>query len=202
MHGVVLERLGCNLVKRLHIDEAVYESLLVHLHHVGCDAAQGKACFHTLVDHALAYVFHRCQRCAARACLYRKSVFEITAVDDNLGCLFCQEYVARILGVAYRSRGNLRRVAHRGHFYHIVDVVLRYRIWSVGVGYKVVGEYYHLVGIVCIGQGVAQRATYRLCFLRPRVAAGIAQRVARRGAQEGHVDVQVAVHDCTAATAV
>ena len=80
--------------------------------------------------------------------------------------------------------------------------MLRDRVRSVRIRHEVVGEDYHLVGVVSIGQRVTERTADALGVLRARVAAGVAERVGRRSAEERHVDVQLARSDSLAASAV
>ena len=61
MCGVVLERLGSHLVKRLYVDKALDEAFLVHLHHVSCDATESERSLDVLVNHALADVLDSSQ---------------------------------------------------------------------------------------------------------------------------------------------
>ena len=177
MFRVVLERLCSHLVERLHVDEALDESFLVHLHHVSGDAAEGERSLDALVYHALTYILHGSERSAARTGLYRKSVLEVAAVHDHLRSLLSEQNVARVLGVADGSRSNLRRVAYRFNLDHVVDVVLRDRVRSVRIRHEVVGEDHHLVGVVSVGQRVTERTADALSVLRARVAAGVAERV-------------------------
>ena len=190
---VVAEALCGHLVEALYVDEAVDEALLVHLDHVCGDAAQGVAGLDAAVDHLLAYVLDGGQRGAARAGLDREAVVEVAAVDDYLGGLLGQEDVARVLGVADGAGGDLGAVADALHLHHVVHLALGDGVGHVGVGHEVVGEDHDLVGMLCVGQGVAQRAADALGVLGAGIAGGVAEGVGAGGAEEGDVDVQVAV---------
>ena len=177
VHTVVAQRFGCNLVERLHVHEPFDKPFLVHLDHVGSDAAQRKAGFDALVDHALADILHRSERCSARTCLYGEARLEVAAVDYHLGSLLGEENVARVLGVADGTRGDLRRVADTFYHNYAVDINLRYARRTVGIGHKVVGKDNHVVGILCVGEGVADASADRLGIGGTRVSAGIAHRI-------------------------
>ena len=101
MACVVLQRFGSHLVERLHVDESLNESLLVHFDHVGCDAAQCERGLDVLVNHALADILYGSERSTAGASLYGEALTEVTTGEDHLGSLLGEQDVAWILGVAY-----------------------------------------------------------------------------------------------------
>ena len=108
MHAVVAKRLCSHLVKRLHVHQALNQPFLVHLHHMGRNAAQRERSLYALVYHALTDVFHSRQRSTARTCLNREAIFEITAADNHACSLLGQQNVAWVLRVANGSRGDFR----------------------------------------------------------------------------------------------
>ena len=65
----------------------------------------------------------------------------------------------------------------------------------VGIAHEVVGENHHVVGIAGVGKGIAQGAADALGILGTGETAGVAHRVAGRSAEEGHVDMDVAIGD-------
>ena len=202
VHRVAHNAFGSHLVERLHVDQTLDEAFLVEFHHVGRDATEGKRRLDAAVDHFFADVFHGSQRSTARTRLNRESIAEITAVHDDFRSLLGEQNVTRVLRVANRTRRNLRRVADAIDFDHEIDIVLGNGIRHIGIGHEVVGQNHHLVGILGIGLGIAERATDRLGVLRARITGCVTRRVARRCAEESHVDVQVAVADGRATTAV
>ena len=80
--------------------------------------------------------------------------------------------------------------------------MLRDGAGRVGIIYEVVGEDDHLVGVMCVREGISEGSADTLGVFTARISGGVAERVARGGAQEGHVDVDVTVHDGASASAV
>ena len=99
MERVLPEGFGSDLVEGLHVDEALDEAFLVHLHHMRGDAAEGVACVYALLYHALTYVLDSCEGCSAGTGLDGEALLEVTAVDDDLGCGLREQYVPWVLGV-------------------------------------------------------------------------------------------------------
>ena len=99
MERVVLDGFGCDLVERLHVDQAADETFLVHLHHVGGNSAEGEACMDSTFEHFLADILDDCERRTARTGLDGESFLEITAVDNHFRRIHGEQDVTRVLGI-------------------------------------------------------------------------------------------------------
>ena len=164
----------------------------MHLNHVGSNATKCKRSSYTLVYHTLTDILNSSQRCATRTCLDRETLTEVATGKNNLGSLLGKQYIARVLCIAYSTRGYLRRVAYRVNLNYEVDIMLRYSVRCVRIRHEVVSQYHHLICITCVRQSISQRATYTLGILRTRIATSIAQCIARRRAKESYINMQLA----------
>ena len=59
-----------------------------------------------------------------------------------------------------------------------------------------------MVGVFCVGEGIAQRTADRFGVLGAGATRSVAQRVAGRSAEESHIDVQFSISYGAAAAAV
>ena len=84
----------------------------MQFHHVAGDTTQSETGLDALVNHTLTQILGHGERSTARTGLHREAVLKVTAVHHHLGSLLGEQDVARVLGVANGTRGNLARVTH------------------------------------------------------------------------------------------
>ncbi len=125
------------------------------------------------------------ERDAARAGLERESIAHDAGIAQEARDKFGDPQAVGRARDLRRARNNLRRIADRVHFHHVVDVVALNLPRNAGERNQIVGDDDDVVGIDRIGQREAQRSAGGLAVRAVAVAEGI------RGGRGDHRDVDV-----------
>ena len=189
-------------IEALDVQHAVDEALLMHGGDLAGDAAQREAAVDVLIQHFLPQEAGGGQGCAAAAHLHGEAVVEIAGGLNDVGGGLGDQQLLGILGVAGGPGHDALGIADVVGQHHIVHVIFGDGPRRVGVGHQMVGDDDHVVGILGVGAGIAQRAAGDAIVIVPAVTVGVAVGVTGGRAQKRHVDVQITAADGAGPSAV
>ena len=176
-------------VEALHVQNAVNQALLMHGGDLTGDAAQSEAAMDILVDHLLPQKPGRGQRSAAAAHLHGEAVVQIAGGFNDIGGGFGDQQFLGVLGVAGGPGHNALGIADILGEHHIVHVVFRNGPRCIGVGHQIVGDDDHIVGVLGISAGIAQRAAGDAVIIVTAVSIGVAVGIAGGRSQKRHINM-------------
>ena len=192
-------RLRDHRVEGLHVEDGAEKPLVVHRCHVAADAAEAEASDYAFLDHVFLEVGgHREARAADAHLEGEARPHDASRLHEAKGVLRDAEvdWVARD---ARRARRYLSRVSDAVRDYDLVDKILRNGDFRrKRILYEVVRNRYDVRRAARVRYRVAERAAGR----RPLHAVDVAEAVASRGREEGHVYLNRALFYRARASAV
>ena len=199
---VVFQRQRRVQIKALDIQHAVNEPFLMHGGDLAGDAAQREAAADVLIQHLLPQEAGGGQRRTTAAHLHGEAVVQVARGFNDIGGGLGNQQLLRILGVAGSPGHDALGIADVVGQHHIVHVIFGNGPRRVGIGHQMVGDDDHVIGILGVGAGIAQRAAGNAVVIVPAVAVGVAVRVTGGRAQKRHIDVQITAADGAGPAAV
>ena len=173
MVGVGTQRFHSLQIEALHVHQALETARMEHIYQIAGNATQAKAALDALFQHHILQELGSGQRCTACAGLEGEAVLQKAGVFNNLDRMLCHHQTHRVTGDLGRTGDDALGVTDGIHIHHIIHIGFGNGEIHQRIGYQIVGDDNHLLGMHSICIGIAQAAASGLAVLAGAVTHGV-----------------------------